>query len=300
VRLRGPSTPALDPYEGPAGPDGIQAYRERIGQDNPATREYQRMQHGRYLTGFGDDSPAFNPDGGDPGYESGDMAAMEEADDVFGSGIFDPPGRPTSNNTMGIFASDYGLPGYVAREVPYAVSRDVTDADGGGVVYIPAGGYYHIEDDGRVVPHPILGPTPRPPANVPAPFTDVATPYVTMQPESAARPPLNAGYPVIPMPTYKPGRAAYPPVHTVPDYPSSYHIRDATPSDALPYGPVDERFDAGVPIATGAYAGRRSLARRGVGEDAPTASTFGLVVGCAVIGGVIGLVAATMTAKGAR
>ena len=299
MRLRGPSTPAMQPYEGAMWPDGIQAYHERVGEDHPATREYQRMQHGRYLTGFGDDDPGLLPDGGDPGYESGDMAAMEEADDVFGSGIFDPPGRPTSNNTMGIFASDYGIPGYVAREVPYAVSQDVTDvADGGAVVYIPAGGYYHIEDDGRMVPHPVLGPTPRPPANVPAPYTDVATPYVTIQPESASRPPLHDGYPVIPMPTYKPARAAYPPVQTIPDYPPSSVVRRSSAQAPLPYGPVDERFDAAVPIATGAY-GRR--VRRGVGDDeAPKASTFGLVVGCAVLGGVIGLVAATMSVKGAR
>jgi hypothetical protein len=285
--------------------DGVQAYRERVGQDHPATREYQRMQNGRYLTGFGEDAPALDPDGGDPGYESGDMAQMEHEDDVFGSGIFDPPGRPTSNNTMGIFASAYALPGYVAREVPYAVSRDVTDvADGGGVVYIPAGGFYHIEDDGRVVPHPVLGPTPRPPANVPAPMTDVATPYVTMQPESAARPPLHDGYPVVPMPTYKPARTSWPTVERVPDYPSSSVVPNMDPQVPLPYGPVDERFDAGVPVATGAYVSRRPVrraARRGVGDDAPTASTFGLVVGCAVLGGVIGLVAASITTpKGAR
>jgi hypothetical protein len=275
--------------------DPFDRYQRRIGQDAPATREYQRMLHGRYLSGFGEDAPALGPSGQDPGYESSEMSEMEDADDVFGSGIFDEPGRPTSNNTMGIFASEYGLPGYVAREVPYAVSKDVTDvANGGAVVFIPAGGYYHIEDDGRVVPHPVLGPTPRPPANVPAPLTMMTDPYVNIQ-QGPERDDLNAGYPNIPMPSYQPRRAAYPPIDRVADYPMARVVPDEDNWQSLPHGNVDEQFNAGVPVGTGAYMVRRPRRGAGLGEASSTASTVGLVIGCAVLGTVVGMVASAVS-----
>ena len=302
MRQRSPSTPAFDPYEGEMSPEApLPGLLYRIGQDNPATREYQRMQNGRYLQGFGEDSPSLAPGGGDPGYDSSEMSEMEEADDTFGSGIFDDPSRATSNVHMGIFASAYSQPGYIAREVPFAVSQDVTDvSDGGGVVYIPAGGYYHIEADGRAVPHPVLGPTPRPPANLPAPLTHIAEPYVNIQ-DGPERSDLNALAPVRPMPSYQPRRTAWPPIDSVPEDRASNPVPYADPYTSLPRGTVDERFDAGIPVGTGAYMQRRPRrAPSGVGAEGTTASTVGLVVGCAVIGGVIGILASAMTASPAR
>jgi hypothetical protein len=251
------------------------------------------MKHGRYLTGFGDDAPSVSPEGGDPTYDTDDLDAMEQDDDVLGSGIFDAHARITSNREMGIFSSDYSLPGYIAREVPYAVSQDVTGMDGGGVVYIPAGGFYHIESGGRVVPAPVLGPTRRPPRNVPAPHTDNATPYVNIQPDYAARDDLNALSPVMPAPTYKPART----------YPGS--IEPMAPSPNMQRLPVVYETHAPLPAVPITSVGSYHIrpVRRGASGlgDSSTSSTVGIVIGAAVVGGVIGLVAASLSGpKAAR
>jgi hypothetical protein len=166
------------------------------------------QQHGR-LAGFGND--AQENIGNEPPRSDANkwselaVSELERDDDVFGSGIFDRPGRMTSNVGDGVFASDYSLPGYVAREVPYAVSRDVTDvASGGEVVYIPGGGFYHVEQGGSIQPSAVLGPTARPPMLtppvLPAPIPGGPgvedQPYVTTQPEYAAQAPL---YPMAPV-----------------------------------------------------------------------------------------------------
>jgi hypothetical protein len=180
-----------------------------LGQTSPSLEARMMAQHGR-LAGLGND--AQEQAGNEPPRSDANkwselaVGELERDDDVFGSGIFDRPGRMTSNVGDGVFASDYSLPGYVAREVPYAVSRDVTDiASGGEVVMIPGGGFYHIEQDGSIQPSPVLGPTPRPPrltpATLPTPIPGGPTgdeqPYTVIQPESAAQPPLYAGAPVV-------------------------------------------------------------------------------------------------------
>lgn len=137
----------------------LQAMR---GQINPTYQERERMVHGRYLSGFG----TYNENQDDAKWSRGHQAMltdMAREDDSYGSGIFDPPGSsPTANANTGIFESDYALPGYIGREVPYAVSRDVVDVqDLGPMVYIPAGGLYaHAEP---------TGPTPRGPEMMPTP-----------------------------------------------------------------------------------------------------------------------------------
>lgn len=86
--------------------------------------------HGRQLKGFGniDESRSLTPGGysgsvgNDPKYFTSHLKQLEQSDDVFGSGIFDGVGHSTANADTGIFASAYSLPGYVGREVPYAVS----------------------------------------------------------------------------------------------------------------------------------------------------------------------------------
>jgi len=180
-----------------------------LGQGSPSLEARMMAQHGR-LAGLGND--AQETVGNEPPRSDSNkwdelaVQELEKDDDVHGSGIFDRPGRMTSNVGDGVFASDYSLPDYVAREVPYAVSRDVTDiASGGEVVMIPGGGFYHIEQDGSIQPSPVLGPTPRPPrltpATLPTPIPGGPTaddaPYTVIQPEYAAQPPLNAGSPVV-------------------------------------------------------------------------------------------------------
>lgn len=149
------------------------------------------MVHGRYLSGFG----TYNENQDDAKWSRGHAAQlsdMEQADDSYGSGIFDPPGRaPTANAQTGIFTSDYALPGYIGREVPYAVSRDVVDVqDMNPMIYIPAGGLYaHAEP---------TGPTPRGPAMQPAPAACTGLAHVYAgQYTGAMLPPANAALPPI-------------------------------------------------------------------------------------------------------
>jgi hypothetical protein len=142
--------PAMEAYYGrPKTNDFIVGNLPFIGQAAPLVRERMRAAHGRYLSGvegFSGDSV----DGGtgtDPVYESEALDELENQDDVFGSGIFDKPGRgPTANQSMGVFASHYGLPGFVAREVPFTVSKDITDiTDNADVVMVPGGGMTFAE-----------------------------------------------------------------------------------------------------------------------------------------------------------
>jgi hypothetical protein len=209
-------------FYGPLVSEGIQStqspYPEGraialLGQPSPSL-EARMMAHRGRLAGFDDDEIGNEPPRSDANKWS-ELATeqLEKDDDVYGSGIFDRPGRMTSNVGDGVFASDYSLPGYVARESPYAVSRDITDVTSGGeVVMIPGGGFYHVEQEGSIQPSPILGPTPRPPRlTVPQPRpvypggpTVHDAPYTVTQPESAAQGPLYPNAPVIPAPTLRP------------------------------------------------------------------------------------------------
>ena len=128
--------------------DFISNHLPIIGQLNPYDEERLKMQNGRYA-GLGNDSPTDNV-GGDSRYESTALYELEKQDDSFGSGIFDAAGRSTQNADMGVFASDYALPGFLAREVPFAVSEDIKGADGEDVVMVPAGGATFVEAGGRL------------------------------------------------------------------------------------------------------------------------------------------------------
>ena len=209
----------------------------RVGQVSPYVSERQRTMHGRYLSGLGADDPAIGPSGEDPGYNENLLPSLEQDDDAFGSGIFDQPGsRSTANAEMGVFTSEYGIPGYVAREVPYAVSKDISDViDGGEVVMIPGGGFYHAERDTRRAPSPVLGPTPLPPANVPALPSGIAQPIVTMQPAWAARPNLNANAPLMSRSPWAARRTVASANTTLPISPSLTALPIAPAMQTLPY-----------------------------------------------------------------
>ncbi len=114
---------------------------QQAGQISPHARNTLMRQHGRYLSGFGDVGGPSGP-GGDPDTADAALDRMEDDDDTAGSGVFDPPGStPTANANLGVFASYNSLPGYVAREVPFAVSRDEFDATSSApIVTVPNGG----------------------------------------------------------------------------------------------------------------------------------------------------------------
>jgi len=82
-----------------------------------------------------------------------EVLAAELEDDVVGSGIFDEPGRrPTANPDMGVLASRFGIPGYLARERPFEVSEDIIAASGARFVPVPAGGMSYVSP-ASVGPH---------------------------------------------------------------------------------------------------------------------------------------------------
>jgi hypothetical protein len=284
----GPRRTSPQPYYGPIYDQGKQTVRAlepwtrnigRVGQLNPAVQEKFNMRHGRFLSGLGG-PPSLAPDGSDPRYEGKHLKVLEGQDDVYGSGIFDgPDGQPTANAEMGIFSSEYSLPGYVGREVPFAVSRDITDiTDGGAVVMVPAGGKAVIESDGHPTAWPVLGPTPRAPGlTVPAP-TAIDQVYVDLQPQSSARPPLNAMAPVRPMPRYaEPPRNYLSPMRPLPWAPPSHPIPYAPPQRPLPYR------SAVYPLGQ---------------EPAPSTSWTAVVAGGAIVGIAAYIMVGALKAKG--
>jgi hypothetical protein len=97
------------------------------------------------------------------------LRELEGEDDVYGSGIFDQSGRgPTVHATLGVFEDHPSLPGYVGREVQFAVSKEVADiTSGADVVVVPGGGMSYQERGGKIVQYDRFGPTPPRPDYVP-------------------------------------------------------------------------------------------------------------------------------------
>lgn len=172
--------PADQVYDGPmADPDPISRLMPLTGQLNPEAEQRFRSQNGDYLNGVDDmmrDTSIVE------NAEHQEVYDAEEQDDVLGSGIFDPSRRPgTANTNMGVLASRYSLPGYIAREVPFTTSQDVTDlTDNASVVSVPGGGMAYVEAYGRLVGPASLGPQPPPPRMRPAPPTSRYQGYVTI------------------------------------------------------------------------------------------------------------------------
>lgn len=121
--------------------------RHIIGQLNPNDEERFRMAHGRHISGLGDY-------GGDQAYEGEELRQLEKADDVYGSGVFDPVGRaPTVHPDLGIFGASYDLPGYIEREVQFAPSTEIEGwPSGAEVVIVPGGGLMYSRSTGRHTP----------------------------------------------------------------------------------------------------------------------------------------------------
>ena len=76
----------------------------------------------------------------DPGYASNELEVLAEMDDIQGNGVFDPPGtHPNIHPDAGVLAARYSLPGYHAREIPFAKSEVVDATTGRRVIGIPSG-----------------------------------------------------------------------------------------------------------------------------------------------------------------
>lgn len=134
--------PAQSPFQLPGQADTFLSRNwQETGQISPYARNTLMSQSGRYLSGFGDVNGPSGP-AGDPDVAGAAVDQMEREDDTAGSGIFDQPGAgPTANANMTVFASYYSLPGYLARERPFAVSKDEFDATSDApIVTIPSGG----------------------------------------------------------------------------------------------------------------------------------------------------------------
>jgi hypothetical protein len=171
------------PYTGSiVDKDSISSRLAWIGQENPYPEAKYRHWHGRYLQGLDglEGLGSMNVNEGDASFQHDDLLnSMEEDDDVYGSGIFDRPGRAdTIHSTLGVFADHPSLPGYIGRERQFAVNPDLHDvANGADVVAVPGGGMAYVERGGRQVdisgrpnpfnvyenlnrPHGIPGPCP--------------------------------------------------------------------------------------------------------------------------------------------
>lgn len=180
--MSNPRTPAHQLYYGPLyAQDYFDRNLAHIISSNPHTVATMRKRYGRYLAGFGNEDMSGQV-GYDPAYQGRHVYDLEKEDDTFGSGIFDPSGRGgTGNANLGIFAGHYSLPGNVAREVPFTVSKDVTDiTDDAAVVTVPGGGMAYVEDQGRLAGAAPPGPTWRPAIQPPG-WTRYDQVYVDMQ-----------------------------------------------------------------------------------------------------------------------
>lgn len=102
---------------------------------------YQAQIDRRYtraLAGLG--SVEVQDEGTDQGYATNELNYIAALDDVQGNGVFDPPGtEPNIHGDAGVFASRYGLPGYMARERMYEPSEVVDATTGRPVVYVNSG-----------------------------------------------------------------------------------------------------------------------------------------------------------------
>lgn len=159
--------------------------QDMVGQINPIEEARMRRIQGRNLSGFGSVAEDLETSG--PSNAGQSLADMEMLDDTYGSGIFDQLGRQaTSNAGTGVFESNYSLPGYVGREIPFTVSPEVRDlTDDADVVVVPSGGMAYVEREGRLVgPRRLTEGRPPPPSVKQTPLTTGPTPrdrvYVDM------------------------------------------------------------------------------------------------------------------------
>lgn len=227
----------FDPIYNEYNLDTYNLARPMVGGTAPGVRENYAMQHGRYLAGLGMthfDSPRNYPDKA--------LDELESEDDTFGSGIFDSEGTTTVNKTMGIFEDHYNIPGWIGREVLFAVSQEVADiTNGAAVVTVPSGGMSYI--DRGLIPqyYDQFAPTLKRPEYRPPPPTGRGDTYVDLNPFPAPWPPQQ----LVPSGVAQPGALMtripnLPPVQTqfppVVEYVPPMHMPRPLPQRPLPPG----------------------------------------------------------------
>lgn len=282
--MTNPRTPANQLYYGPLY---ARSYFDRnlahIGGSNPKVVTDMRQIYGRFLSGLGSEDMS-GATGYDPSYQGSHIYDLEKEDDTFGSGIFDPGGRGgTANPNMGVFASHYSLPGYIARDIPFNVQHDVTDiTDGAAVVSIPAGGLLAVADNGRVNRQARSPATWRPAIGPPG-WTNFDQVYVDLsaKPKAMGHAPQRVPNPV----TMVPGNLVDP--HLVPQVPHYAKVGYTSIVDAkqVPVGidravrPVspaapDMPMDPQVPFVNTFNVDVQQVPLSGFGQSPPQQPTY--------------------------
>jgi hypothetical protein len=261
--------PSHQPYTGQIkDKDRISSRLPLIGQMNPVIETRWRLSQGRAVAGLGSVPESYQEERRDD-Y----IGQIEQEDDVLGSGIFDMSGRmATIHPQLGVFADHPSLPGYLAREVQFAVSKDIEDITAGAqVVAVPGGGMAYVERGGRNV-----GPLQT---------DDHLNPYVVL--DRGQRAPAG------------PVRVAEPPAQSVPKaLPDGGTRLTRSVPQPVPEAPSSDKFSATDPQYGTAFQqnmpingfGAPILPWRGpvggVGETEPTQPGWGSFL---IAGGVIGV-----------
>lgn len=96
--------------------------------------------HGRYLAGLGAEDTGEVQMEMEPAYAFNELAVMAEMDDIQGNGSFDPFGSQKNVHPgAGVFATNYSLPGFHARERPYGFSEERDVTSGRPIRVVPSG-----------------------------------------------------------------------------------------------------------------------------------------------------------------
>jgi len=132
------------PFTGDLPPPPINEADVRPAGMNPAYTQYAGA-HGRMLAGVGEYISERTPHMNMTSAEAiqdypNELNILQQADDVVGNGVFDPPGSHGNVHADdGIFQDHMSLPGYVARDKFYTPSEVRDASTDQPVMYVPGG-----------------------------------------------------------------------------------------------------------------------------------------------------------------
>jgi hypothetical protein len=136
-----PSYPS-QPYAGGKLPSMVEVGPPDLRYSSGTAPYYQAgidAMYGRSLAGSEHQVQDENANA-EAAWATNELAAYAELDDVQGSGIFDPPGTEKNiHPDAGVFAERFSLPGYHARERPFAMSEVRDVATGRPIRAVPSG-----------------------------------------------------------------------------------------------------------------------------------------------------------------
>jgi hypothetical protein len=233
-------------------PDPITRRLPLIGQLNPTVARRFLRSHGRTLAGVEDmtQTQVQNPEEQDERGFDPLLYEMERDDDCYGSGVFDAQDRlPTVNRDMGIFGANYNIPGYIGREVQYAVSPEVSDiSTGAEMVFVPSGGATFQEQGGRPIMYDCVGPPARAPKfQLPTAPTRRTDTYVSLLPPGAMR---AAGESTVRRPAPLPMTTAIGPTRPMPMPGTMTPVPTRTRTSAVGYRDIANADQIGFPAGT--------------------------------------------------